>query len=92
MTELARNYQTGETAPTDGLDDLFAQGLPEGLPAEVPAGLPVEEAATRLGLSERAVLKRLRRGTLKGFKVPAKRGEKWFVCVRPNLPVVSGSR
>jgi hypothetical protein len=89
MSDTARDYQTVEPPTTEGLEDLFTQGVPEGLPLGVPQGLPeglpVDEAALRLGLSERAVLKRLRRGTLKGFKVPAKRGEKWLVSLE-GLP------
>lgn len=80
MSDTARDYQPLQPSAIDGLDDLFIEGVPAELPVAVPEGLPVEDAALRLGLSERAILKRLRRGTLKGFKVPAKRGEKWLVC------------
>lgn len=89
MSDTARDYQSVQPSVTEGLDDLFTEGVPRELPVAVPEGLPVEDAALRLGLSERAILKRLRRGTLKGFKVPAKRGEKWLVDPAA-LPAVEG--
>ena len=70
MSDTARSYQPQDPADTTGLDDFFAavvkEGRPQGLPEELPQGVPVELAASRLGLTDRAVLKRLRRGTLKG--------------------------
>lgn len=83
MSDTARDYQTPKPASVEGLDELFSKGLPLGL----PEGVPVETAAIALGLTDRAVLKRLRRGTLKGFKVPSKFGEKWLVSVE-GLPVL----
>lgn len=81
-----RDVQQEDPATTEGLDELFQEGLSVGLPPGVldveeglPEGVPVSDAATILGVTERAVLKRLRRGTLKGFKVAAKRGKKWLV-------------
>lgn len=41
--------------------------------------LTVEEAAERLGISVRAVQKRLKRGTLRGTKEKTPHGERWFV-------------
>lgn len=79
MTEVAQNYQTMHPTATDGLEELFLPGLPQEVPGGLPEGVPVNEAAEKLGLTERAVLKRLRRGTLKGFKISSKRGEKWLV-------------
>lgn len=79
MSDTARDYQTIVPASTDGMDDFFAPEMKEAVPVAVPEGVPVETAATALGLTDRAVLKRLRRGTLKGFKVPSKYGEKWLV-------------
>lgn len=58
------------------------QEIPEGTPIqsrEIPQGIPVEEAAKLLGTSARAVIKRLQKGTLKGFKAPGKFGDKWLV-------------
>lgn len=87
MSDTARDYQTPEPISVEGLDEFFFEGLPKG----VPEGVPVETAAIALGLTDRAVLKRLRRGTLKGFKVPSKFGEKWLVSIEglPGLPLIS---
>lgn len=85
MTDTTHDYLTQDPAATDGLDDFFQEGLPPGVPEVLPLGVPVSEAANLLGVSERAVLKRLRRGTLKGFKVTAKRGLKWLVS-KEELP------
>mgnify|MGYP000081183651 CR=1 FL=1 len=83
MSDTARSYQPKPPATTEGLDDFFAsevkEGRPQGLPEELPLGVPVELAALKLGLTDRAVLKRLRRGTLKGFKTKTKYGDKWLV-------------
>ena len=88
MSDTARetsNYQTVEPISTEGLDDLFQEGLLEASSETVegvllePRGIPVEVAAQYLGMSTSGILKRLRRGSLAGFKVPSKRGEKWLV-------------
>lgn len=72
-----------EAISVEEFTDLFepapAQGLPspgERLPCQ---GLPVEEAALILNLSIDTIKKRLRKGTLPGFKVQEKFGEKWLV-------------
>lgn len=86
MSDTARDYQTLITATTEGLEDLFepevvaaTQVLPkQGLPSD-HQGLAVEEAANALGVSARTVIKRLRKGTLAGFKVQDKFGDKWVV-------------
>ncbi len=41
--------------------------------------IPAEKAAQLMGTSINAIKKRLRKGTLRGSKVEAKHGEKWFV-------------
>ncbi|HEY9868271.1 MAG TPA: helix-turn-helix domain-containing protein [Candidatus Obscuribacterales bacterium] len=63
-------------------EEGIPQEIPEGDPMEsqeIPQGIPVQEAAKLLGTSPRAVIKRLQKGTLKGFKVPSKFGNKWLV-------------
>ncbi|HMX46143.1 MAG TPA: hypothetical protein PLC15_23200 [Candidatus Obscuribacter sp.] len=91
MSDTARDYQSIQPATTEGLDSFFEQGLlqqdpedsspqPGGL-LQQGQGVPVHVAAARLGLSTSGVLKRLRKGSLPGFKVPVARGEKWFVKV-----------
>jgi hypothetical protein len=88
MSDTAReasNYQTIEPVSTEGLDDLFQEELLEASSETVegvllePQGIPVEVAAQHLGMSTSGILKRLRKGSLAGFKVPSKRGEKWLV-------------
>ena len=67
------------------MDDLFQEGLLEASSETVEGvlvesqGIPVEIAAQYLGMSTSGILKRLRKGSLAGFKVPSKRGEKWLV-------------
>lgn len=86
MTEPASNYQTIQPASTEGLESLFEPEVIEAtqvLPREVlpgdHMGLPVEAAAKALGVSVRTIIKRLRKGTLPGFKVQDKFGDKWVV-------------
>lgn len=85
MSDTARDYQTSNQATTEGLEDFFNEGLlkessvaSEGVLFE-HEGVPVDVAAHYLGLSVSGVLKRLRKGALKGFKVHSRRGEKWLV-------------
>lgn len=40
----------------------------------------VEEAASQLGVSSKTILRRLQKGTLKGFKVPGQFGLEWRVA------------
>ncbi len=70
------------------------EAIPEGTPVitgapheaipiqstDIPQGIPVEEAARAFGTSTRAIIKRLQKGTLSGFKVPSKFGDKWLVA------------
>ncbi|MBA4050206.1 MAG: hypothetical protein C0508_01595 [Cyanobacteria bacterium PR.023] len=88
MSDIAREtnyYQTIESVSTEGLDELFQEGLLEASSETVEGvlvesqGIPVEIAAQYLGMSTSGILKRLRKGSLAGFKVPSKRGEKWLV-------------
>ncbi len=44
--------------------------------------MSVDEAAEKLGLSVRAVQKRLKKGTLRGRKQKTDRGERWLIEVR----------
>ncbi|MBZ0295814.1 MAG: helix-turn-helix domain-containing protein [Anaerolineae bacterium] len=79
MNDTARDYQIDDPAPTDGLDDFFCEGGSEAPQEGDTQGLPVEKAAKILGISQRTVLKRLRKGSLAGFKISTKFGEKWVV-------------
>jgi hypothetical protein len=86
---------TAPKISVDGLEHVFVevidshviegtpgthQGIPEPPLREPPEGIPVEAAAKRLGTSTRAIIKRLQKGTLKGYKVPGKFGDKWTVA------------
>jgi hypothetical protein len=77
--------QGGASSEQDGTDAevIDVQGGPQGGPSRRDA--TAEEAATLLGISVRAVLKRLNKGTLKGRKAVTKFGEKWLVD-REELP------
>lgn len=72
---------TPETIP-QGTPEIAGES-PEAIPAQskdIPQGVPVEEAARVFGTSTRAIIKRLQKGTLSGFKVPSKFGDKWLVA------------
>jgi len=57
-----------------------SQASPEpGSATGLAQGIPVDQAAKRLGISTNAVLKRLRKGKLHGFKVLGQFGEQWLV-------------
>ena len=93
MSDTARDYQTIEAASTEGLDSLFEQAQvtyaeapvagfrqPVTRAADQESGVPVELAAKLLGTSTNALKKRLRKGTLTGYKLETKHGDKWFVA------------
>lgn len=91
MNDTARDYQHAEPADTEGLDDIFdVRELGDELDANLvrlganpePLGansIPVDEAAKLLGISSRAVQKRLKKGTLAGWKEKTITGERWLV-------------
>lgn len=84
MTDSARDLQTDDPAATDGLDEIFdVRELDDELGANhEPKGancLTVEEAASLLGISNRAVQKRLKKGSLHGWKAKTTNGERWVV-------------
>ncbi len=74
----------------DGLEPLFTVNCEVGPTQILPAqegppsppttkGIPVNIAAKSLGISSTSILKRLRKGTLRGFKEVTKYGERWLV-------------
>ncbi len=77
--------QGGASSEQDGTDAevIDVPGGPQGGPNTKDA--TAEEAAALLGISVRAVLKRLNKGTLRGRKAVTKFGEKWLVD-REELP------
>ena len=90
MDNLAQNYQPSEPASLAGLEEVFEvreqdanQTLSSSSVREQDASyLSVEQAATLLGISVRAVQKRLKKGALTGRKEKTDRGERWLVEVR----------
>lgn len=94
MSDTARDYQLLPATTTDGLEELFdAEVVPSTTrdyqvgPTE---GLPVEKAAKLLGLSTKTIKDRLRKGTLRGYKVADKFGDKWLVCLDGDSQVLPG--
>lgn len=93
MTDLAtNNYQSVvAVAATEGLEDIFdvreldaSQGAnrvsDRSLVREQDANwLSVEDVSERLGISVRAVQKRLKKGSLRGRKEKTATGEKWLI-------------
>ncbi len=95
MSDTARDYQLFPATITEGLDELFdAEVLPgttkyyQGGPTE---GLPVDQAAKVLGLSAKTIKDRLRKGSLAGYKVADKFGDKWMVCLDRDALVLPGT-
>lgn len=95
MSDTARDYQTIDTVSTEGLEQIFEAEVVPGstlesqvLPTE---GVPVDLAAKQLGLSPKTVKDRLRKGTLAGFKVKDKFGERWLVSLGATELVVPGT-
>jgi hypothetical protein len=94
MSDAAHDYQTIQPASTVGLQDLFEVreldasqdtslvGLDANRDERGANLLSVEEASLRLGISIRAVQKRLKKGTLSGRKQKTLNGERWFVALR----------
>jgi excisionase family DNA binding protein len=94
MSDTARDYQTFQPIATEGLEEIFevreldasqdANQMSDGSSVrEQDANmLSVEEAAERLGVSIRAVQKRLKKGTLTGRKEKTIHGERWLIDVR----------
>ena len=92
MSDTARDYQTIDAVSTEGLENFFDEAQVTGAMEPVTLveepvtsasehllGIPVERAAKLLGTSTNALKKRLRKGSLSGYKVESKHGEKWFV-------------
>lgn len=84
---------SGEALSVEAFTDFFdagpAQAVPrptlEAVADRAQAGVSLEEASHLLNLHVDTIKKRLRKGTLKGFKVQEKFGEKWVVIVE-ELP------
>lgn len=57
---------------------VIAEAVP-GIADGNATGIPVDQAAKLLGISANAVIKRLNKGKLQGFKVAGQFGPKWMV-------------
>lgn len=99
MNDTARSFQSpdpgSDPATTSGMDDLFIESVEVGTTRDESVaptdGIPVEQAASQLGLSVKTVKDRLRKGTLKGYKERGKFGERWMVCLGRDYLVVLSS-
>jgi hypothetical protein len=92
MSDTARDYQIVDAATTDGMDELFdgselgsvTQNQVEE-PGSEPCGtsaveiVSTDEAARRLGISARAVIKRLKTGSMQGFRDESKPRAEWRI-------------
>jgi hypothetical protein len=95
MSQPANDLHVQPATTTEGLDDIFdvreldaSQGANlvhldanrDELDASQDANwLSVDDAAERLGISIRAVQKRLKKGTLRGRKEKTPTGERWLI-------------
>ncbi len=106
MSDTARSYQTNSPVSSDGLDELFTgtelgsesqnqidQSSSEPLNASAVEVLSTDEAAKRLGISTRAVIKRLKTGALTGYRDESKPRAEWRIYwgSSGSAPVGSGS-
>ena len=84
MGEPAQEVKTVESN-LDGLEQFFEAEVIHGTTTPCEGGptdgVPVQEAAKILGLSIKTVKDRLRKGTLSGFKIKGRFGDKWMVRV-----------
>ena len=64
---------------TDTPDSLLS--VTTDMTSDTSDSLSLAEAAARLGVSERTILRRIEKGTIKGYKVDAERGQVWRVLL-----------
>lgn len=103
MSDTARDYQTIDAASTEGIDSLFEDAnsietvhelnaIASTTVRELVEYIDVEEAAKRLGISVRAVQKRLKKGSLIGSKLRTGALERWVIdasCLPPITTFLS---
>lgn len=94
MSDTARDYQTINAISTEGMADFFDVEVEASSSGDYlvspTGGVPVDQAAKVLGLSVKTVKDRLRKGTLPGYKVKDKFGEKWLVVLGSGSQVLAG--
>ena len=74
MTQEAYRVETDRTVDTTDMTDLFS--CRDKAEHE---GVTLDEAARTLNLSERTIQRRLKQGSLKGYKVSGPRGPEWRI-------------
>lgn len=74
MTQEAYRVETERTVDTTDMTDLFS--CRDKAEHE---GVTLDEAAKTLNLSERTIQRRLKQGSLKGYKVAGPRGPEWRI-------------
>lgn len=87
MDNLAQNYQNIQPTSVEGLDEVFAVREQDASRTRTGSSvreqganhLSVEDAAKILGVSVRAIQKRLKKGTLQGRKEKTAQGERWLL-------------
>lgn len=99
--ELAEPKVGTTLVTTEGMDELFRPGTTEGteptersgtVESEAVEVITTDEAAKRLGITTRAVLKRLATGSLSGFRDSTKKKAEWRVhWYRTNEPEAANS-
>ena len=72
---MTDNHGSHDAMPDNHGDEMAAT------PPPANTGVTAAEAAVLLGISERTVLRRLKQGTLRGYKVEAGRGTVWRVIL-----------
>ena len=90
MSDTARDYQPVDAATTDGMDELFNAEDSIGqvinlaqdrTPQDTTGKLwTVFEAAKHFNVSEKTILRRLQKGSIKGHKVPGQFGLEWRIA------------
>jgi hypothetical protein len=90
MSDTARDYQPVDAATTDGMDELFNAEDSIGqvislaqdrTPQDTTDKLwTVLEAARHFNVSEKTILRRLQKGSIKGHKVPGQFGLEWRIA------------
>lgn len=90
MSDTARDYQPVDTTNTDGMDELFnAEDSVEQVINLAQDRTPqdnigklwtVPEAAKHFNVSEKTILRRLQKGSIKGHKVSGQFGLEWRIA------------
>ncbi len=98
MSDTARNYQPIDATTIDGMDELFNAEDSIGqvinlakdrTPQDTADKLwTVFEAAKHFSVSEKTILRRLQKGSIKGHKVPGQFGLEWRISGKVEIEPV----